>query len=496
MIPEACRALRLRMAENPAGAGRDPHAASCPECRRALAGARAVLAALGSLPEEEPSAAVRARVMRILPRRKLPPWLLWVAPLPVLALLPFLFRSGPVPVPPPAPARVDLPVPTPPPPPPVAERPVPAPVPSPAPPPPLPPPPEPEPVVEPEPEAPPEPPPPPEPEPVIEPEPEAPIESAPAVHADLASLKLGALLSGPPGSVSSLAGNVVLVEFWSLACPLCRQDMPSTPAFERRMRGRPFRMIAAEQTGSGEAEVRNALRAWGIEYSAFSGGAYPGQRERVFPFCVVFDPEGREIFQGPADRARAEAEKAAAAAPRIWIGPGPFRLRELAAQVQDGRTPGAAVAALRRKTGDGEALRILAAVERHVQARLEDVAHARSRDPDRALADLKDLAKAFAGDGIGERLSEQARRDASDPALVRLRKALKELPALERRLAELDPCKPHRQRGLTRVQAGCADCLKANAAALAPIRKALAEIARSCPGTSAAERAEALAPSP
>ena len=492
MIPEACRLLRMRMTVDPEGAGRDPHAASCPDCRKALAGARAVLSALGSLPEEEPPRAVRTRVMRILPRRRWPK-LLWLSvPAAGLLLLPLLFRNRPGPLPqapPPAPVQTPAAVPQAPPPPP---SPMPA---------------SPPPVripVRVEPEAPPPPPPAPVPaEPEAPPaipeiEPPAP-EPAPAlqVHADLASLKLGALLQGPLASPASLSGNVVLVEFWSLACPLCRKDMPGTPAFERRMRGRPFRMIAAEQMGSPAAEVRRALGAWGVEYGVFSGGSYPRQRRQGFPYALVFDPEGREIFQGAPEEARAAAEKAAETAPRIWLGSEPFlRLKGPAAEVESGRAPGAALSALRRKAGDPEALRILSSAERYAQGRLDQIGYDRLRDPDRALADLKDLAKAFAGDEIGERAAAQAKKDAADPAVARLRKALKDLPALEKRLGELAPCKPHRQKGLTRAVPGCAECAKANAEALASLRKALAEIAKACPGTSASERAEALAQSP
>ena len=217
------------MTEDPAGLERDPHWAACPSCRKALIETRKVHSALAGMREEDPSPDLRKRVMRSLPK---PgggiPRLLWFA-LPiaaVLGLLPFLMKGKPVQAPgtpgpsgtasiPPAPQPPDLPpaarlsplpepkpVPTPPPsavlPEPQARIPEPEPLPRPAPS-----------EAAPVPAS-------PEPEPVVTPPAEEPEEPEPAlaVHEDLASLKLAALVQGPPASTDSLAGNVVLVEFW------------------------------------------------------------------------------------------------------------------------------------------------------------------------------------------------------------------------------------------------------------------------------------------
>ena len=233
MTPESCRALRLRLVEGAAGLERETHLASCPACREALADAARIHAALALLSEEDPPPALRIRVMKAFrsrPRR-IPPVLWWIGASAAAGFLVVALRSRPAPpqlpsaeapetvgIPPPQhpPAPVETPKP------PVAIPPVPTPLPQPE----EKPVPAPTPLLAEEPNPPQETQAPPAPEPERPPErgettsPDAPPPSrlgnllAAYAGSDLASLRLEEPIQGPPASLSSLAGNVVLVSFW------------------------------------------------------------------------------------------------------------------------------------------------------------------------------------------------------------------------------------------------------------------------------------------
>lgn len=81
------------------------------------------------------------------------------------------------------------------------------------------------------------------------------------------------VLGGKTYRLSDLRGNLVFVNFWATWCVPCLLEMPAMDRLNRKMKGKPFRMIAVN-VGESEAQVRK-----------FAG-------ERNFSFDIVLDPRG------------------------------------------------------------------------------------------------------------------------------------------------------------------------------------------------------------
>ena len=50
--------------------------------------------------------------------------------------------------------------------------------------------------------------------------------------------------------LSEYRGNVMIVNFWATWCPPCRMEMPSLEKFHASMKGRPFGVLALDQSES------------------------------------------------------------------------------------------------------------------------------------------------------------------------------------------------------------------------------------------------------
>lgn len=87
--------------------------------------------------------------------------------------------------------------------------------------------------------------------------PHPPQRGAPAPELDIK------LLSAPPGStakLSSLKGNVVVLEFWATWCAPCVESVPHMNALAEKFAGRPVRFIAASTESSDPKAVQQFLR--------------------------------------------------------------------------------------------------------------------------------------------------------------------------------------------------------------------------------------------
>lgn len=67
-------------------------------------------------------------------------------------------------------------------------------------------------------------------------------------------------LNGQDVRLSSLRGEVVLLNFWATWCPPCRGEVPSLAKLNHLMKGKPFRMLAASIDDGGKAAVEGYFR--------------------------------------------------------------------------------------------------------------------------------------------------------------------------------------------------------------------------------------------
>jgi thiol-disulfide isomerase/thioredoxin len=102
-------------------------------------------------------------------------------------------------------------------------------------------------------------------------------------------------LDGRQGTLESLRGKVVLVNFWATWCPYCRHEMPAMQEFYRDYAGRGIEIIAFSVDDEA-GKVREFMRDNGYTFPAAMAGS---DQQRAFggvsrlPVSFVIDRDGK-----------------------------------------------------------------------------------------------------------------------------------------------------------------------------------------------------------
>jgi len=76
----------------------------------------------------------------------------------------------------------------------------------------------------------------------------------------------GENLAGDPVRLADLKGKVVFINFWATWCVPCVLEMPSMESLNRKMKGKPFVMLAVNQAESPE-RIKQFLKKRGFRFS-------------------------------------------------------------------------------------------------------------------------------------------------------------------------------------------------------------------------------------
>ena len=76
-------------------------------------------------------------------------------------------------------------------------------------------------------------------------------------------------LSGAEMQLSSLKGQVVLVNFWATWCPPCKEEIPSMIKLNQSMAGKPFKMLAISIDEGGKEAVTAYFKKSGLSLPAY-----------------------------------------------------------------------------------------------------------------------------------------------------------------------------------------------------------------------------------
>jgi thiol-disulfide isomerase/thioredoxin len=102
-------------------------------------------------------------------------------------------------------------------------------------------------------------------------------------------------LDGREGSLDSLRGKVVLVNFWATWCPYCRHEMPAMQEFYRDYAGKGFEIVAFSLDDDA-TKVQEFMRENGYTFPAVMATA---EQRRAFgdvsrlPTSFVLDRQGK-----------------------------------------------------------------------------------------------------------------------------------------------------------------------------------------------------------
>lgn len=132
---------------------------------------------------------------------------------------------------------------------------------------------------------------------VLRPAPKPPTATGPAAP-DFSYPDLG----GKMVSLSSLRGQVVLLDFWATWCDPCREELPDLIKLQNAYKDKGFTVLGVATDGGGAPIVGPFAKAVGIPYPVLvSDGEVPeGYPVPGFPTAFLIDREGqiRQRFIG------------------------------------------------------------------------------------------------------------------------------------------------------------------------------------------------------
>jgi peroxiredoxin/YHS domain-containing protein len=120
-------------------------------------------------------------------------------------------------------------------------------------------------------------------------------------------------LAGDPVSNQSLAGRVVLLDFWATWCAPCRKSMPELQAMHEKYAERGVSIVGVSIDEGGAAKVKKFVASKKFTYPiAVDSGQDPAWnafRVKAIPAAYLIDQQGRIVAQwtgAPADARQLE----------------------------------------------------------------------------------------------------------------------------------------------------------------------------------------------
>jgi thiol-disulfide isomerase/thioredoxin len=107
----------------------------------------------------------------------------------------------------------------------------------------------------------------------------------------------GETLGGQRIRLSDFRGQIVMLNFWATWCTPCLLEMPAMDRLSRKLKGRPFKLLAINQAEE-RAQVEKFAREhpyafeWVLDPSGEIGSTYGANR---LPMTYLLDKEGRVI---------------------------------------------------------------------------------------------------------------------------------------------------------------------------------------------------------
>jgi thiol-disulfide isomerase/thioredoxin len=125
-------------------------------------------------------------------------------------------------------------------------------------------------------------------------------------HPDLARSRLApnfrvATLDGKTITLESLAGKVVLIDFWAMWCPPCRRALPHLQKIAQEFDGQPF-VILSISLDPDEASWRGYTARNHMTWPQYRDGGFDGKLATLFavrgiPYTIMIDANGALAYQ-------------------------------------------------------------------------------------------------------------------------------------------------------------------------------------------------------
>jgi thiol-disulfide isomerase/thioredoxin len=312
-----------------------------------------------------------------------------------------------------------------------------------------------------------------------------------------AGIRPGGHVAGPMLSADAITNRVVLLEFWGVNCPPCIRSMPTLEELHKTLGPHGLVVIGAHAQGGSAAELRPQVAKLGVTFTILEDARVEGGTDfQGIPHCMLFDHTGKCVFRGSPFQVHDAVVAAVKAAPgSILEGRTLAKLPELNSLLRDERQFATVLKRARGLTSSGdaetaeEATFVVEKIEAYGRRLLDEARSGKETDPARSAENVQRCAVLFKGSDLGTeaaKLNGEWKKDKQFQAAV---KAGQQLAKLER------------MRDYIREQLGIdADAtVTAELAATIPaamksqIRSVAQGIGKSCPGSSLADKAAAIA---
>ena len=114
-----------------------------------------------------------------------------------------------------------------------------------------------------------------------------------------ASIRPGALVSGPMLGTEAISNRVVLLEFWGLNCPPCIRSMPMLEELHTTLGPHGLVVIGAHAQGGSAAELKPQVAKLGVTFTILENASVEGGMDfQGIPHCMLFGRYQDAIWTG------------------------------------------------------------------------------------------------------------------------------------------------------------------------------------------------------
>lgn len=213
---------------------------------------------------------------------------------------------------------------------------------------------------------------------------------------------------GPALKESDLAGHVVLVEFWGVNCPPCKESLPVLSKWSDKHAAEGLIVIGIHAQDASNAQIEDICKQRGVTYSIFANGQVAGGMDfGGIPHVFLFDHTGQCIFRGRPLQAYDKVKEALAKAPAaILAGRELVKLKSISEGMKKGMTPAAALKAAGAQVASedadlaDEARFVVDSITAWGKKQIEDAKSEKDVEPLRCYTTLQKTVKDYAGTEI------------------------------------------------------------------------------------------------
>ncbi|MBI5778235.1 MAG: hypothetical protein HZA49_02105 [Planctomycetes bacterium] len=312
------------------------------------------------------------------------------------------------------------------------------------------------------------------------------------------NINFGELMLGSEVAKEDLQDCVVGVDFDGMTCATCPCGGAINTFIEWHQKYSPQGFILLSFYVKDEAKEKFAAfcKSKKVPFPVYAGGSISGMEITDFPTFVIFDHNGKVIYNGHPKESGGKFTAAMKSMPDPLLGADPYKkLSALADKVKKRKELGQILAALKAKhlnsedaDEKAEAERLTERLTRYGNKLLRQAGAKKAKEPLECLNRYQQAATLYKGDAIGDTAEKDIKELKDDKVFQDNLKADKELADIIIEMKKLKPC-----NSCASFSKDCPACYKRNASMEVLIPKAKG-LVKKYPDSPAAVKVKELLP--